>query len=319
MIRRTLVVVAALTAAVAVTGCPGGGSGSSHTHADGLVHEEDHGGASMPAEPTAKPTHGEAKALGTLHLAGHGFELTLYGGAKAGAESGLEAKPIGGKKPQDYTSTNLYAWVEDADGKQLSAPDKAKIENAALHFHLVPKANSTPSRVVIRYRGGGVDERAGLPLDGHGHDHTTTPHDGVMAGFSGSDGAQVGFLELKLHDDKGDLELWLGLDDQLEQPFDIDLDTVVAVRLVDAGDRSVALRVRNRERNEDEDGNANVRDGKTNYFIFPGDSGVDASWLKGAEFSSIAVVSFSVGSARYTSDELMLVPHTHGEGAGHGD
>ena len=45
--------------------------------------------------------------------------------------------------------------------------------------------------------------------DDHAHEDTHGPHDGVTTGFA--DG--MGHLELKLHDDKGDLELWLYRDD----------------------------------------------------------------------------------------------------------
>ena len=42
---------------------------------------------------------------------------------------------------------------------------------------------------------------------------------------------------------------------------------------VDVKGKVVELRVRNATKNEDEDGTANVRAGKTNYFIFPGETG----------------------------------------------
>lgn len=135
----------------------------------------------------------------------------------------------------------------------------------------------------------------------HGeHDHHSAHH-GVVAAFPG------GFVELKLHDDKGDLELWLGRDRAMSEPFDLPLDTEVTVVFLDRDGRAVKLAVRDRERNEDEDGTPNLRDGKTHYFIFPGDSGEDASWLQGKGFKARVEVRFG----EHTSEPFELVPHSH--------
>jgi hypothetical protein len=173
-------------------------------------------------------------------------------------------------------------------------------------------------RVVLRLRAeGGIDERASLPLDGHGHEHGATPHDGVVAYFQGPDGKLAGHLELKLHDDKGDLELWIAQDAAISKPFDLPLDAVIRVEFIDVGKRTVDLRVRNAEKNEDEDGAPNVRGARTNYFIFPGETGADAAWLMGATFSSVVRVTFQAEGQRYVSEEFMLVPHTHADGSKH--
>ena len=89
------------------------------------------------------------------------------------------------------------------------------------------------------------------------------------------------------------------------------LDAGVEIELVDVGGRKITLRPRNQTENEDEDGNANIRDGKTNYFIFPGQSGEDASWLEGEEFQSIVIVRFSRGDQPFVSEEFVLKPHVH--------
>jgi len=152
---------------------------------------------------------------------------------------------------------------------------------------------------------------------GHDHDHdhddghAHTPNDGAMAPFT--DGLeQVGFLELKLHDDKGDLELWLTKDGKGTVPFDLPLETTLKVSFPDLEQDSVTLQVRNTEKNEDEGGTPTIRDQKTNYFIFPGDTGVDATFLMGTEFSTNVVVSFSVDGTNYVSAPFKLVPHTVG-------
>ncbi|WP_145248778.1 hypothetical protein [Aeoliella mucimassa] len=150
---------------------------------------------------------------------------------------------------------------------------------------------------------------------GHGHAHT--PHDGMVAALLNEAGSTVGFVELKLHDDKGDLELWLAKDREITQPMDLPVDTEVQVTFADFGDKTVTLSVRNKEKNEDEDGTPNLRNGKTNYFIFPGDSGQDPSWLMGKQFKSAVTVSLSADGVNYTSEQFTLVPHTHADGEGH--
>ena len=169
-----------------------------------------------------------------------------------------------------------------------------------LHFALA---------LLLTLTGCGDDKPAdkGSGDDGHGHVHgeDVGKHHGMLADFSGGD--VKGQLELKLHDDKGDLELWLLSADG--QPFDLPLDAVIGVAF-DSGKR-VELRVRNKDKNEDEAENANNRDGMTNYFIFPGDTGADASWLQGKAFKDNVVVSFKKGDAAFTSKKFELTPHVH--------
>ena len=144
---------------------------------------------------------------------------------------------------------------------------------------------------------------------GDPHAHSHTPHVGVMAAFK-EGGKDVGFVELKLHDDKGDLELWITTDQKGKEPFDLPLDAVIKVQLPKL-EKTVELKVRNTEKNEDEDGNGNIRDGKTNYFIFPGDTGADAKFLMGKDFSSEAIISFELDGKSYTSEGFALEPHVH--------
>ena len=139
--------------------------------------------------------------------------------------------------------------------------------------------------------------------DAHGHDHT--PHHGIVVPL------ESGFAELKLHDDKGDLELWLTRDEAGSKPLDLPLDAEISVTFPDLDQKQVSLQVRNREKNEDEDGKANLRSGKTNYFIFPGDTGADASFLLGKDFVSEAVIKVSADGKTYETAPFELRPHTH--------
>lgn len=154
----------------------------------------------------------------------------------------------------------------------------------------------------------------------HGEEHGHGPHDGELAHLHDASDNEVGRIELKLHDDKGDLELWLTQDAEGKRPLDLPLDAIVHVTFA-APDRSVELRVRNTEQNEDEDGTATVRDGKTNYFIFPGASGSDASWLVGADFHAQVTIHFERGGTPHQTGSFLLVPHgagDHGHDHDHG-
>lgn len=145
---------------------------------------------------------------------------------------------------------------------------------------------------------------------GHAHSHGHTPHHGITAPVY-SPQRRVGYAELKLHDDKGDLELWLTKDRVGSYPFDLPLDSVVTVTFPKLNAKTVVLRVRNTEKNEDEDGNGNIRKSKTNYFIFPGDTAAAAAFLTGKDFAADVVVSFVAGGVQYTTEPFELRPHTH--------
>ena len=147
--------------------------------------------------------------------------------------------------------------------------------------------------------------------DGQSHSHKhgyKTPHTGIEKPLWGLDGIE-GYVELKLHDDKGDLELWLTNWKEIT-PYDLPLGTQITVTFTEL-DKTVELSVRNKAKNEDEDGQPNIRGNKTNYFIFPGDTGVDASFLMGKSFSSDVIISFEIEGVRYATSSFTLTPHTH--------
>ncbi len=144
----------------------------------------------------------------------------------------------------------------------------------------------------------------------HGDTHGSALHHGIVVPLFSAQ-QQVGFAELKLHDDKGDLELWVTKDEVGSNPIDLPLNAQIAVAFPQLATQQVTLRVRNMAQNEDEDGKANIRANKTNYFIFPGDTGADASFLMGKAFSAETVISFEVGGVTYSTAAFTLRPHTH--------
>lgn len=261
------------------------------------------------AQPAPANDHGAETDLGTVAISDKEFRVVRLGELVPGKEGAFEVYGTG-MSDADLKGMNAYLWVESRDGTQLSAPEKGLPGGDRLHFHVTPrKGDKAPFRVVLRLRADGSDERGSLPLDGHGHEHVEGPHQGVPAQFSG--GGVGGHLELKLHDDKGDLELWLAQDAAYAQPFDLPLDASIEIEFVDLEGRKVVLRPRNTANNEDEDGKPNIRDGRTNYFIFPSQAGEDASWLMGKEFHSIVVVRFARGGQAFASEEFVLKPHAH--------
>ena len=69
----------------------------------------------------------------------------------------------------------------------------------------------------------------------------------------------------------------------------------------------MTLAVRDQDRDEDESGASTIVDGNTNYFVFPGETESDASWLMGADFA--AKVELSFGDT--TTGIFVLRPHIH--------
>jgi hypothetical protein len=144
---------------------------------------------------------------------------------------------------------------------------------------------------------------AGMP-----HLHANEgPHCGFFHPVFAADGKQAATLEIKLHDDAGDLEVWLVKGGRDGPAFDLSLDSVLKLDFPDLK-RQIELRVRDRETNAGEDGQSNIRNGLTNYFIFPGETGADATWLVGVDFAAKARLALPRG---LTSEVFVLKPHVH--------
>lgn len=266
---------------------------------------------SNPKNPSAQSDHGESFPIGKVVILGKEFKIDRLGKLAPGAEGGFEVI-----SSDDVNGISAYLWIESQDGKRLSAPSQSSFINGKAHFHVLPQKDSTPFRVVLRIRQGDKDERGSLPLSGHGHEHANSPHHGIQSPILSQSGELVGYLELKLHDDKGDLEIWLAKNEKMDIPFDLPLNSIIKAKFVDVQNKTVDLKVRNNQKNEDEAGSPNVRNGKTNYFIFPS-SNEDSKWLMGKEFSSVVIIEFAGNNDHFISKEFLLVPHTHALGEEH--
>ena len=174
----------------------------------------------------------------------------------------------------------------------LSAdPDDESLKNLVLGLHPVVES---------------LLKAAGMP-----HVHANEgPNSGFLHPIFDTDGKQMGTAEIKLHDDAGDIEVWLTRGGHGGEPWRLPLDTTLSLKLPDLG-KEVTLAVRDQERNEDESGASTIQDGATAYFVFPGETGADASWLTGVDFAAKAELSF----AEATTGTLVLRPHIHKEGS----
>ncbi|MBT9556335.1 MAG: hypothetical protein IV100_09915 [Myxococcales bacterium] len=276
----------------------------------------------------APKDHGARASIGRASVGGWDFELTLIGTLAAGKESAIEARAVTIPEGRDWKSAGVYVWVEDAAGNSLTAPSKAVVENGQLHFHAaVPAGAATAAQVVVRVREDGKDERTKVPVTpkaatdaakAPAHSHEKTPHDGIIVAWkSGGTPSLSGFAEVKLHDDKGDVEVWLGKDRAFKEPLRLPVESRLNLTLVDLSGRKLTLAPRDLAENKDESGVAHLVGGQTDYFIFPGTTGDDATALIGKTFSSVAALSFEAAGQKATSDEFVLQPHTHAPGQEH--
>lgn len=138
-------------------------------------------------------------------------------------------------------------------------------------------------------------------------------NDGILSVFKAAHAPDWrGLLELKLHGDAGDLELFLytsAAGGKNPKPFDVPKTTVVRLTFLSHAGKTVELNVRNMDQNEDEDGKPMMRGDGTNYFIFPGETGADPAWLVGEKNRYVVSVAFEAEGKSYAADPFVLVPH----------
>jgi hypothetical protein len=175
------------------------------------------------------------------------------------------------------------------DGLEADGLDDATLGNLVLGLH----------PVIAK-----LIEAAGIP---HVHENEG-PNSGFLFPLFDSEGKQSGTVEIKLHDDAGDVEVWLKRGGYDGEAWRLPLDSTLTLDFPSEG-KKVTLAVRDGERNEDESGESTIFDGKTDYFVFPADTGVDASWLMGSEFAAKAELSFGAE----TTGSFVLRPHVHRE------
>ena len=264
-------------------------------HGHGHSHDHSHG-------------HTSAKivALGTVNVGGATFSIDREGQVEAGAETEFGVELVG-----SASAVPSAAWLANPDGKKICDPVSAEDHNQHWHFTVAPLYPVKKSKFVLQVGGEEVSvdwHRGAEPCD-----------DGILSVFKVADAPDWrGFLELKQHGDAGDLELWLyesynvsnwSASGSKPDPFDVPKETVVHLTFPSHEGRKITLSVRNMDQNEDEEGKPNMRDGRTNYFIFPGESGQDQEWLMGEKWRGTVTVAFEAGGKSYSCDPFVLVPH----------
>jgi len=270
--------------------------GHGHDHGHGHSHGHDGHGHSH-GEGHGEGHHGDGiVSLGNLTIASEKFMVDREGQVDKGFETTFGVERVGPGK-----ATGFKAFLKDGQGQSLCDPIEGESHDDHSHFTLTPNAANAETLAIscgdlvseISIRPGAA------PTEG-----------GVMSVLEDGDGKVVGFIELKLHDDAGDLELFICKDGAMTEPLDFPADTTITATFATHGDRSVKLNVRNMDQNEDEDEKPHMRDGKTNYFIFPGESDQDPEFLVGEKFRSTTTVTFTSENKTYTAPPFILVPHS---------
>jgi len=261
------------------------GNGHGHEHGHGHAHHahgEGHGHA------------GGITGLGNLTLGGEKFMVDREGQIVKGTETTFGVERVG-----PGMATGFKAWMQDSEGAQVCDPVEGEGHDDHFHFTVTPKSDAATFVLGCGDKVSTLSVQPGaFPVQG-----------GIQSVLENSDGETVGFIELKLHDDAGDLELWICKDGAMTEPLDFPANTTITVTCPTYENKSAQLAVRNEDQNEDEEGNPTMRDGKTNYFIFPGESDQDPEWLIGDKFRSTTTVTFTSEGKTYNAPAFVLVPH----------
>jgi len=266
------------------------GEGDDHGHGDGHGHEHGH------SHGGGHGYGGGIVSLGNVTFQGEKIMVDREDQLVQGTQTTFGVERVGPGK-----ATGFKAWVQDSKGQRICDPVEG--DGHDNHFHFTVKLKDSDAETFAIGSGDDVStisvHPGAFPIKG-----------GIMSVLEGPDGKLVGFIELKLHDDAGDLELWICKDRAMSEPLDFPAITSITATFATHGNRSVELKVRNDDKNEDEDDKPNMRDGNmTNYFVFPGDSDQDPSFLVGEKFRSTTTLTFTCEGKTYTAPEFILVPH----------
>ena len=168
----------------------------------------------------------------------------------------------------------------------------------------------------------GLGLMVGVHTFAHDLEHTAEAHDahgvrdGLLAPFHDAAGEEAGRIEWKLDTKTGRIEAWILTGGGDGEPFEIPVDARLTLTFHDL-DRSLDLVVKDPQANVDSDGYATVRDGRTNYFVYPVEATDGPAWLKDAAFASEVSATFIRDGIRYTGALFTLMPFDHVGGHGH--
>ena len=279
-----------------------------HGHADDGHHEHGHdekhghGHGHSHDEKLEHEHAAEVVALGLLVVGDATFVVDRDGAIVPGKPTTFQVELLG-----NACATPHEAWLEGADGQRVCEPAWGAGSGPRAVSHMDHwQFTLTPTRAASKFvlRAGEGTDSVDLATGG------SPRHGGLVAVLRarGEPGWR-GWLELKLHDDDGELELWLHGAAQQDgatppPPMDVPSSTVVSVAFPSHPGKAALLRARNSE---------GAAGGRTNHFVFPaGGSGADeedASWLRGAAWRGVATVSFEADGKAHGCEPFVLVPH----------
>ena len=254
--------------------------------------------------------HAEIVALGCFTVGGATFSIDREGEVEAGATTEFGVERVAGAEVKPTS-----AWLANPDGTKLCDVVTAEDHMAHWHFNVEPLMPIKKSKFVLKV---GEEEavidwrRGAAPKNG-----------GILSVLKAPSVPDACFfLELKLHGDAGDLELWLydafmpgslfSPKGGKPAPLDVPPSTVLNLSFPSHGGKTITMAVRDTDKNEDEEGVATMRPSGTTYFIFPGESGQDPAWLIGETVTSwrgTVTVAFEAEGKAYVADPFVLVPH----------
>lgn len=304
--RLTILAATAIALATSTAGVRGGDA-PAHDHAHGAAggHAHDHADHGHAATTIEVPDRTEAiwaqvNFLGAGlagHLATPNLPALSSDAVNLAALLGALAKPVGElPEPARTRAAGMHA-------NALRAADALAHAAAEADAAAAGKASKQLTGVLALLKAAFPKE---LTSGSQAPRWVGGPHGGRLAALLDASGQPAAWAEVKLHDDKGDIELWLASDPRMTQPHDLPLETSPTLAFPQPN-KTITLQVRDTTTNPDEEAHPNIRNGRTNYFIFPGKSGQDPAWLKGATFSQDA--QLAVGLLK--SATFKLTPHSH--------
>jgi signal transduction histidine kinase len=208
---------------------------------------------------------------------------------KLAKEKGLHVEDVDYDDSAEIYSLNLCIRIDDEEG------DFIGVIKAALNVQ-------DPLSIA-------KDNFAKCGQENHSHG----PHHGNLTRLSNS-GKKLCYVEIKLrnnNNDKADIELWTSHDKDFTQPFGLPLDSVIRLDFLGEYSRSIELKVRDTVKNVDQYGHSNIHNSQASYFIFPGQTAVDTSWLAGFDFRAPIRAQITHDGKTYNSNTFVLIPHNH--------
>lgn len=157
--KRFLTLMLGLCIATSLSACGDhdhhhGNHDHDHAHGEGHDHDHDH-------DHGHGGEHGEPHDLGSLELSGTAYRVTQLGIIETGKEAAFEVR-ADGLDTAELGKRQVFVWLENEDGEQVSANARAELEGDHLHVHAVARKDAT--HVVVRWRQDGIDARGRLAL-----------------------------------------------------------------------------------------------------------------------------------------------------------